>query len=242
MKIENKDMEIINISEKKGYNRDTTEFNGIKLVTGNHTHPGSGPIEDNEYEYILFLKVLSRVKSEKPVMIEVGCFWAVWSLAFRYKFPTGKNILIELGKRQLTIGLTNFELNNFDSINYHGGFFLEKSGTFNNKVADLEYDKLEDESDMVGPELDFLEIYEEQKLDVIDLIHMDIQGSELLLVEKLKDLLSKRKILNLVIATHSQSIHSRILEILTENGFDILINNNLGAMGADGHIYANLKG
>jgi len=241
MKLENKEFEIIDISKEKNYNRDIQEYKGIKLITGNHTTPGSGSIEKHNKEYYLFCSMLDKIKQSDPVMIEIGCFWAVWSLFFRNRFPDGKNILIELGKRQLTIGLTNFDLNGFNSINYHGGFFLNQSGTFNNKEADIEYDKLENESDMVGPELDFLEIYDDQNLDIIDLIHMDIQGSELLLIEQIEDLIINGKILNFIIATHSQAIHSRIEIILTNAGYDILTNYKAGFMGADGHICANLK-
>ena len=38
---------------------------------------------------------------------------------------------------------------------------------------------------MTGPELEFIDIYSIEKLDKIDLLHMDIQGSEMPLIDDL---------------------------------------------------------
>ena len=104
------------------------EFNGIKLLDGINTYPGSGPAESSYYntEILALNQILARIETDNPVMIEVGCFWALWSLIFRKTHPKGKNILIELGKRQLDVGETNFRLNEYDFSSYWGGLFLER--------------------------------------------------------------------------------------------------------------------
>lgn len=106
----------------------------IKLLYGPNTHPGGDHLDRGHYnnEITLFNSILDSIKTPKPVMIEVGCFWAFWSLLFRYRFPGGENILIELGKRQLEVGLKNFYLNNFSCKFYWGGLTLmshKPSGT-----------------------------------------------------------------------------------------------------------------
>ena len=55
--------------------------------------------------------------------------------------------------------------------------------------------------------LDFNKIYRDNKLDIIDLLHMDIQGSELSLIKDLIEYINNRKILNIVIATHSHQMN-----------------------------------
>lgn len=226
-------------------------YNGISILTGINTHPGSGPIESHDEEIKIFENVLDDIENKKnPIMIEVGCFWAVWSLLFRKRFTGGKNILVELGKRQLDVGKFNFKLNNFDCSCYHGGFFIEKSSTFKNKKYDLEYDANEniflsefipsitETEELTGPELDFMEIYKSENLDVIDLLHLDIQGSEYFLLEYLKDLLSRKKILNIVVATHSAIIHDSILDLIAS--YEIKINIPFGKMGGDGYIHSKI--
>jgi len=202
---------------------------GIKFLSGKNTHPGSGDIESHKKEHTYFLEVLDNIKHKKAVMIEIGSFWAIWSLLFRKRFPNGKNILIELGKKRLDVGLENFKLNRFSSTSYHGGFCLNESNTLKNEVLD---------SEEIGPELNFFDICREQDLDVIDLVHMDIQGSELLLLESIKPILEEQKILNLVVATHSDEIHKKILEFLLEHKYIIKIKKKRGRLGNDGYIYA----
>ncbi len=235
----------------------TTKFENITILTGINTHPGSGNINVHQEEINLFKSILVNINRDNPVMIEIGCFWAIWSLLFRDKFKQGKNILIDLGKRPLYIGVKNFELNNFNCTYYHGGFFIDNSSTYSNRASDLEYinnnkDTNVDEliindnnlsskfsnMNLVGSELNFNNIYTENNLDIIDLIHMDIQGSELPLINNLLPLLQEKKILNIVIATHSQEIHNSIINTLAQCGYANIININYGGMGGDGYIYS----
>lgn len=238
------------------------EINGLKILSGVNTHPGSGPISSHTSEIEIFSNILNNIDNKNdPIMIEIGSFWAVWSLFFRQKFPTGKNILIELGKRQLYVGVRNFLNNNFDCEYYHGGFNIESSGTFINKMGDIEYDPILDpginidelilndselnlkfkDLNLTGGNLDFNKIYRDNKLDIIDLLHMDIQGSELSLIKDLIEYINNRKILNIIIATHSHQIHQEIVNILNSSRFNILINEGYGTIGGDGYIYAKIK-
>ena len=227
------------------------EFNGIKLLSGINTHPGSGNARQHQEEYDKFQHVLSNVATinkDNPVMIELGSNWALWSLCFRKAFPNGQNILIELGKRALLVGVENFNLNNFTQKHYWGGIFLNNSGTFGNRKADLEYPKIDGEyyddsisGNVVGPELDFIDILNKEKIDIVDLLHMDIQGSELPLMRQLSDFNLLRNFNNLVIATHSQSIHKEIKNILLKNNFTIMEECEFGSVGGDGMFFATQK-
>ena len=122
-------------------------YKGIKLVEGISSRPHSNlPITSHDIEYDLFQGILNNVENQtNPVMIEIGPWWAFWSLCFRKKFPNGKNILVELGKRQLSIGIENFKLNEFSETHYWGGVFLENSNTYSNIKSNYEYDKVDGE-------------------------------------------------------------------------------------------------
>lgn len=229
-----------------------TTFDGLQLLDGPNTHPGSGPVAEHTREIALFRWVLGHVSDPAPCMIEVGCFWALWSLLFRQKFPQGRNVLIELGRRQLLVGQKNFALNGFTCSTYHGGVCLPDSGTFCNRKADLEYDPQENAhlvellpgiqatDNVVGPELDFHAICKIEGVEVIDLLHLDIQGSEVPFVPQvLYDL--PIPVRHFVIATHSPRGHAYLLRWLGGEGYEIRINEPFGSIGGDGLIHAQLN-
>lgn len=226
-------------------------FRGLQILSGINTYPGSGPLSAHSHEIDLFDKVLDNIDHDKPCMVEVGCHWALWSLQLRQRYPQAKNIIIELGKRALLVGEKNFQLNNLSYSSYFGGLFVEQSGTYVNRAADLEYINNENDhlvehiptiytdTDLIGPTLDFISIYKAEQLDNIDVFHMDIQGSEDLVVPYLIRTFLGR-ILNMVVATHSHDIHANIIKRLTEANYQIVDNEKFGSVGGDGYIYGKL--
>ena len=63
-------------------------------------------------------------------------------------------------------------------------------------LNDLELNFKFKDLNLTGNNLDFNKIYRDNKLDIIDLLHMDIQGSELSLIKDLIEYINNRKILN----------------------------------------------
>lgn len=222
-------------------------YKGIKLLDGRSTRPcGHEPIESHDDEYDMFMSVLENVKSDNPVMVECGSWWAFWSLAFRKKFPSGRNILIELGKRQISIGRKNFALNGFDESHYWGGFYINDSNVYAPPVRESNYNYDDHggywdttlSGQMTGPEINFTDVYEIEGLDQIDMLHMDIQGSEYRLIVDLynnnRDILDK--IQNVVIATHHPVAQQELIRILVSTGMRLLRNEPFGSVGGDGMI------
>ena len=225
------------------------EIFGVKIHTGENTHPGSGPAENHLAEHEVFKSALSfLINQRNPIMIELGSFWALWSLCFRHRFPDGHNILVDLGKNQLKTGVDNFKLNNFTETHYWGGFFKKSSGTFHRKEKDVDYEN--PKNTKIGPELNFVNLWQEQNLECVDLLHLDIEGSELPLLKQLDEAGSPcvfegkkywmnmfHSIHTLIIATHSPDIHEKVLFILKDNGYQVPF-NKLHSDEEDGHIVA----
>lgn len=208
------------------------KYKGFLINNGIGLNPGSGTAIQHEKEYNLFQNVLSRVDNKtNPVMIELGSHWALWSLCFKYKFNGGFNILIELLKSRLEIGVNNFNLNNYNFKSYHGGILVESAMALSKTLPKNEY----------GLDLNIVEILNENKIEMIDILHMDIQGSELNFIKHLDKIgLLKNNINQLVIGTHSSEIHDTLLDILKSNEFEIFDNIPYG-LGGDGLLTTKKK-
>lgn len=224
------------------------EYKGVQLLDGINTRPHANlHISSHEDEHSNFLKILRKIDKAEPVMVEIGSWWAFWSLSFRHMFPRGRNILLELGKRHLSVGLKNFALNGFDETHYWGGFHLGFSNVYEEVVRDSNYDFPEIKGEYwdrsilgtkTGPEIEFIDVYSIERLNEIDLLHLDIQGSEYPLINSLHlnyPWILNDKINNLVIATHAQSFHHELLALLTNiYKFEVVAVEPFGTVGGDG--------
>ena len=96
-------------------------------------HGGRGISEHYDEEKCRLDDVLENIEGNSPVMVEIGSYWALWSLLFRKKFPDSINVLVEMFEEKLQVGIDNFHLNGFaDNVfAFHGGVSLSKSGSIN---------------------------------------------------------------------------------------------------------------
>jgi len=224
------------------------EYNGLKLLSGKGTYFNNSRLAGIKVEHKIFNNILSKISNKKnPIMIELGCYYALWSLLFRQKYPNGKNILIEINEKSLNVGKKNFELNGFDYSSYWGGIFIEDSGNYRKDSKDIKYIKREGKyynpntGKITGQELDFKKILFKENINQIDLLHMDIQGSELSFLNYLKENRILNRILNIVIATHNSEIHTFCENTLKENNFMIYENKPFGTMDGDGFLCAIIE-
>jgi hypothetical protein len=198
-------------------------FHGIKLLSGQNSHPGSGPAQDHELEWDRFSWALDNLDATKDqsYMLELGSFWGLWSLAFRKRFPNGHNVLVEYGSHQLSVGRKNFEANDLDAKFIHAGVFINKSGTARRVKSDVQFN-MNGILGAPGGELELHSFFLENSR--FDLIHADIQGSEWELIRFLcenryLELLNNQVI---VICSHSARNHFKIKKQLLTNGYLIV--------------------
>jgi|GEM_PF-937954 len=155
-----------------------------------------GVHEPEEEAY--FLKVLKEIKNQasSPLIIELGCYWAFYSLWFLDVFPDGKAFLIEPDEIRMAAGKRNFELNEFS-----GDWTLAKVGR-----DDLQIDAF----------------VEEKSITEIDILHSDIQGAEVEMLLGAEKVFKKRRVKFTFISTHSNDIHKECLGLLKKYNYHII--------------------
>ena len=147
-------------------------------------------------EEFCFQETLEKISDQKPKMIELGSNWAHYSMWFMKKFPNANCFMVEPDKKALDAGYNNFKNNNYPN----GKFYLSK-------VAKNEFvlDK-------------FVDL---KKIDKISILHSDIQGSELEMLDGAKNFLSKHLSDYIFLSTHSESIHNDAKKKLKSYGYVI---------------------
>ena len=152
-------------------------------------------------EEFCFQETLKKIKDQRPVMIELGSYWAHYSMWFQKQFPEADCFMVEADSNNLEAGRSNFVANNF----LNGNFILSQ-------VSDD------------GFKLDTF--YQEKNLDEITILHSDIQGWELQMLDGAKSFLSTQAAKYIFLSTHSQEIHEKARQILEAYGYFIEVSSD----------------
>ncbi len=144
----------------------------------------------------LFMEVL-RYMPPGATMIELGAYWAFYSMWFQQSVPEATNIMIEENHRNLQRGKRNFEMNGM-----RGHFVHGRVGKQNG--------------------VDLAALLDKFEIGYVDLLHMDIQGAEVEVLQECDSLFSKHRIGYVFVSTHSQDLHLKCLDILRNSGTIIL--------------------
>lgn len=168
------------------------EFSDILLIN-NGVHEPS--------EEFLFQVVLNRIKDVSPTMLELGSYWAFYSMSFLKKFKNGKSYCIEAGAEEIKKGVDNFCLNNFKG-DFTQGF-----------VGD------------VGIKVDtFLTT---KGIDKLAILHSDIQGYEFEMLQGAKSTLQNKLVDYFFISTHSNDLHNQCIGFLSDCEYKVIAEVNL---------------
>lgn len=177
----------------------------IRLCRGHH----------ETQEERMFHEVVGRLPAD-ATMIELGCFWAYYSVWFLKDRPGRRAIGIEPEPEHLAVGQANAELNGVAPVLMPGfagatydpsvGFEGERSGT------------------LQLPRYSVHQLMADQGWDKLTLLHADIQGAETEVLESCRDLFLAGRIGWVFVSTHAHQIsgdpltHQRCLAILRECG------------------------
>lgn len=175
--------------------------NGIKLVPEyygdffNIMKVNKGCHEPSEER--MFGAVLPFIQSG-GIMLELGCYWAFYSLWFATVVKDAKNFCVEPSDEARRIGERNFALNG-------------KTATFLPGLVG------ESESDFRVSQF-----MKTNNITFLDLLHSDIQGAEIHLIKDIGPLLDERRIGYVFISTHSDEIHYAIQKELIAHKYRII--------------------
>mgnify|MGYP001208595651 CR=1 FL=1 len=170
-------------------------------------------------EEFCFQELLSLYKTEekKLIMLELGAYWGHYSMWFKKKFPKANCILVEPDKKNFETGKKNFKLNGLEA-EFINEFVSSQHFTVDN----------------------FINIH---SIKDIFLLHSDIQGYELEMLQNSKIALQKEIINYLMISTHSNNLHLECINEINKYNYDIDINSepDFHSTSYDGFILARKK-
>ena len=173
--------------------------NGIKVITDYYGDfskillSNKGVHEPQEER--MFMEVLKFIQPG-ATMIELGAYWAFYSMWFQQQIPNAKNFMIEPNVDNLRCGINNFKLNNMTGLFFHGGIG-------------------------VGG-IDFYKFLFYNKINYIDVLHMDIQGAEFYFLNTFTEIFTMKKVGYVFISTHNQDLHIKCLQFLKDVNYMIL--------------------
>ena len=156
-------------------------------------------------EEYCFQEMLKKIKIKSPIIIELGAYWAHYSMWVKKKFPEAKCYMIEPELKNLECGKNNFRINNFD------GEFI------NDSIQD---------SETGGFQLDAFA--SKKKLTSINILHCDIQGYEVSMLRGTKFIFENQIVDYIFISTHGEGKHKWVIKefekfkykIEVSSGFD----------------------
>ena len=173
-------------------------WGGTRLLRKNH---GCHEPQE-EFAFLQVLKCLGPT----PVMIECGAYWAFYSMWFCKEVPGGSAYLIEPDLENLNFGRRNFELNGLE-------------GTFHRALVGAESGFQPDGSAVICVD----HFVKDQKIQRVDILHADIQGSELGMLHGMQKCLADRVVSFLFISTHSEALHVSCQDFLVGRGYSPFI-------------------
>jgi hypothetical protein len=154
----------------------------------------------------VFHEVLKYIPPE-GVMIELGSYWAYYSLWFSFAVPEAQNYMIEPDPQFMKIGQKNFALNH-------------KKGFFYRGYAAI---KGNDQVDYQGARPIFIDAFlEEEGISHVSILHADIQGAEYEMLKSCVKSMETKKIDFFFISTHGDGLHYMCWKFLQEHGYAII--------------------
>jgi hypothetical protein len=181
--------------------------NGIKVLVGSYY--GKEPsdlLEKNRgvhepQEERMFQEVLKLVPAF-GVILELGAYWAFYSLWFCKAVPGGRAFLVEPVAENFQFGQRNFEANSLEG-HFTRAFVGHRSGRA-------------DDGTRITCVDDFVA---EHELERITILHSDIQGAELEMLKGSQKTIRDGKISYCFISTHNEDLHRGCARLLGKHRF-----------------------
>ncbi len=204
--------------------------NGMKITLGSYYDYGNTHllIENKgvhePQEEFAFAEILPSIRAGGRMM-ELGSYWAFYSMWFAKVVPDAKCLMIEPDPHKMNFGKLNFKLNHLSGI-FDSGFIT---------------DQIDLKPSIPFYSVDFLML--KHNIDHLSILHSDIQGYELQMLEGCNVALTENKIDYFFISTHSNELHQSCINKLKSHHYVIVCDANLDeSYSVDGLIVAKRTG
>jgi FkbM family methyltransferase len=193
--------------------------NGLKVYTDSHY--GDFNVEvirrlrghHEPQEEKVFHEVLKTIPANS-VMIELGSFWAYYSLWFNREILHAVNYMIEPIQEVMERGKANFSLNNI-----HGDFSVLAIGK--ETKPNVPFQHWDGTCRNVG-QICVDDFIASKNIPFVHILHADIQGSEYEMLKGAHNALTDHKIGRLFISTHSELLHQQCMRYLQHTDYKII--------------------
>jgi len=164
-----------------------------------------------EYVFQQLIKILP----EAPLMIELGAYWGHYSMWLKKLRPRASVILVDPDAASLATGESNFRRNGFS-----GEFLRAFVGKGHLEIDSFRADRM---------------------LAKIDILHADVQGFEVEMLQGCRKSLSERRVDYLLISTHTQEKHLAVVAALRDVGYRIEVASDFEreTTSFDGFVFAS---
>ena len=177
----------------------------------------------------VFAAVLDHLP-ESATMLELGSFWAYYSMWFHQRVTRPRCILVEPIAQKLAAGEEHFRLNKLE-----GSFVHAFVGRHSRRDAEfLDWDGSRLRLPMVSVD----GLMQQWAVETIDVLHADVQGAEFDMLLGAERALTSRRVGYVFVSTHGCE-HRRCLDRLTRLGYEIIAAHTvLESFSGDGLIAA----
>ncbi len=203
----------------------------IRLLKGHHE-----PQEEK-----VFYEVMKRIPPSGGTMIELGSFWAYYSIWFNKAVNKALNICCEPDPANLEVGRENAKLNKA-SLHFYQALAGKESGEAS-FVPETNPD-----SSLMLPIKTVDELVNEHKFKELSILHMDVQGAELMALEGALQTIRENKLRFIFVSTHHYAFsndpltHQKCEELIIREGGHIITSHSvLESFSGDGLIVASFK-
>lgn len=155
-----------------------------------------------------------QIAKRKPYsMIELGSNQAYYSLLFKHILgpQSTTNIMIEPSHERLDVGKKQFAINKCEGIFYCNG--IGSNWIWNNNL------------EFSAPPITLNQVMSDNQLEHVDILHCDIDGSEMLMLEENRDIFTAGKVEYLFLFTHRSgnvSTHEPCKEYFDDSNYELI--------------------
>lgn len=210
--------------------------NGIRVIPDSYTGSGmTDLLRENRgvhepQEELAFARVLTWLKERQAnenTMIELGSYWAFYSLWFCAELAGPRCFCVEPEGENLDFGKRNFAANG-------------RTGDFTQAFVGAAFSPAA--ADGI-PTVSVDSLVRDKGIGHVDILHADIQGYEMEMLEGAREAFAAKRIDFVFVSSHSNFRHYRCIETLERSGFVILAEADLlETYSTDGVIVAGRRG